>query len=592
MRLNDEETSVRDLVEKILIELYLPLVIANADWVDLSKDFKAGYSRKLLLLCHAETSQKGMATLFYNFLAATKSNGHKVGEIMVRTLMNCISLAGTDGDNLLIEACLSLLYQVSRVYTSAFVSHVSSIHSLIDFNAIDPTSMLILNHAVLIIREVVEKSKNLNAISMKAIQMDLQKVLEKGSQPVLKASIPCLCSVVQYQTKSSEFLVQIVQRCYMMLAKFKKSLEGGSRIPDNALRTCYRALLILVPVVSFFDFESEFRISSAEYSNLVLQHLSGGSRILDLVFELAIVFTNSFLRFEAGQIGISAIGNLFVRHPEYMIQKKSLDLMNFVFSSSNLLYHYELLQVYLNYLELQQNLNSLSTDIPPALDIDVLVGNADVLLSEGIPTAVMQTFLPNILADMLVVDFNVSLTAFKIVSTALENGLVHPIQCVPAICAMESNPEDFLAQQALGIHRKLHEKHPSFIHSKIVESVNCVYRYQKTLTSAKGVPLLGFRNENALVNPMYSLIRLQKGRRNQFLKTLVYFFDIPKGTDSIMSLDYYHFIAENLAYLDFKTQEEALHVVYFINLILSVSGESLRLTLDGYGENETPADGN
>jgi hypothetical protein len=90
---------------------------------------------------------------------------------------------------------------------------------------------------------------------------------------------------------------------------------------------------------------------------------------------------------------------------------------------------------------------------------------------------------------------------------------------------------------------------------------------------------------------MYSLIRQQKSRRNQFLKMLVSIFDFPKATVVEMSLEYLYFIAENLIFLDYKYQEEIFHVTYYINLILSVSGETLRASLDGYGKDETPNQG-
>lgn len=75
-------------------------------------------------------------------------------------------------------------------------------------------------------------------------------------------------------------------------------------------------------------------------------------------------------------------------------------------------------------------------------------------------------------------DTTLSIPALHCIVSALESGSVHPVLCVPSLCALESNPDTQLSIPAFTIHKKLHEKHSSFIHTKTVESIHCVYNYQ------------------------------------------------------------------------------------------------------------------
>lgn len=137
-----------------------------------------------------------------------------------------------------------------------------------------------------------------------------------------------------------------------------------------------------------------------------------------------------------------------------------------------------------------------------------------------------------------------------------------------------------------------------------MDAVQCVYNYQKGLAQRRpGGPsqVRGFTNDAAFICPLYNLVRLSKSRRNSFLKHLVAFFDVGSGVSMSIGggisgqallgeIQFYQFIGDSLAYLDYKTQEEVLHVIFYINLILSVGGEELRSTLESLGAEEKESD--
>ncbi|CAG8625178.1 13444_t:CDS:10, partial [Racocetra fulgida] len=76
----------------------------------------------------------------------------------------------------------------------------------------------------------------------------------------------------------------------------------------------------------------------------------------------------------------------------------------------------------------------------------------------------------------------------------------------------------------------------------------------------------------ALLNPMYSLLKDKRKSRNDFLVSIVktFDFDLKKCDESKVDVGFCKFVAENLATIDYKSIEEVLHVIYLINRVLSV----------------------
>jgi hypothetical protein len=373
-------------------------------------------------------------------------------------------------------------------------------------------------------------------------------------------------------------------------------LEKGQNLPQASLISCYRALLISSLVAANFDFETtrkspkgtSYIVINIVFSDNLLQDLTRGFPILDLVYDTTIFFCESLLHIESSTILLTSLGVLLNATPSFFIRTSTLKIIKSVFDGQKNHHHLEILNLFTEYLEkhtrADENAEIQELSDKP-IDMSVLVGNAESFSEDGIPTSLVQSFLDSVILDVQRADPLVSIAAFRVVTIAVENGLVHPIKCIPAICAIESSADDGISQQAFQLHQKLNEKHSSFIHSKNMEAIKSVFEYQRNSASRLQQPLRGFHRDSSCINPLFNLVRTQKLRRNAFLKSLIGLFDSPTKKDDVT---YLQFVAENLAYLEYKTVEEIYHVIFHINLLLSVSGEELRTVFDGFGEGEIP----
>ncbi|KAM0716029.1 hypothetical protein Q7P37_008543 [Cladosporium fusiforme] len=106
---------------------------------------------------------------------------------------------------------------------------------------------------------------------------------------------------------------------------------------------------------------------------------------------------------------------------------------------------------------------------------------------DGASSELAQRFLPDIIrlaesapnpdsGDVL------ALTATKLIASILQQGLPHPKECGPTLVALETSPNDTIAQIAWKEHRVMHQKHETTIEKEYVRSVQRSLAYQQNVT--------------------------------------------------------------------------------------------------------------
>ena len=188
----------------------------------------------------------------------------------------------------------------------------------------------------------------------------------------------------------------------------------------------------------------------------------------------------------------------------------------------------------------------------------------------------MQLYLERILGCLFVNNSKVVMAAFDVISLTLEQGLVHPILAVPSVVAMETCPMEALQNRAQRLHDQLSHKHASFIHTRNTESIRKSFDYQVLLAARSphpvtvtGIAASRTGRPEALLSRFYQIVREKRANRNQFLAAMVKTFELLEVPEAQLDIHYYRYVVENLACFDYRTQEEVLHVIYWINAVLA-----------------------
>jgi hypothetical protein len=143
----------------------------------------------------------------------------------------------------------------------------------------------------------------------------------------------------------------------------------------------------------------------------------------------------------------------------------------------------------------------------------------------GIAGGLVQTHLQSVLRCCLSADARVHTTAAEVIYLALEQGLVHPLICMPTILAMQAIPGTPVAIKALTIHQKLAEKHASFIHGRNMDGLRLMYVTRQTRLQQLPVDArLRMPPASACLAPLFGILRLKRLLKYESLLAILELF--------------------------------------------------------------------
>ncbi|CAB1319300.1 unnamed protein product [Coregonus sp. 'balchen'] len=166
-------------------------------------------------------------------------------------------------------------------------------------------------------------------------------------------------------------------------------------------------------------------------------------------------------------------------------------------------------------------------------------------ISSGMSSSIMQLYLKQVLEAFFHTQSSVRHFALNVIALTLNQGLIHPVQCVPYLIAMGTDPEPSMRNKADQQLVEIDKKYTGFIHVQ-----------QAIMASRKGI-IRGFRQDettSALCAHLFSMVRGNRQHRRAFLISLLNLFD------------------------DSSSQEEPLFIMHHIDITLSVSGSNLLQT--------------
>jgi len=252
---------------------------------------------------------------------------------------------------------------------------------------------------------------------------------------------------------------------------------------------------------------------------------------------------------------------------------------------------------------------------------------------------VIQEHLDSIKHLLFDRDDQLRTAALGILSVLHRQGLVNPLQTLPALVALQADP--FSAIRAHAYRQLLieHEKHPEFLPARILEGVSLSYTFQRRILSGRargGTGELisavvssgggegGWEGRQSFLGPVYSTcLRQNRKHRYSFLRNLLALFEEktardvhakanrqmlqkqqesqqqephphrhgntarhtsiggptaaadPKGQKGSLDPHFLAYVAQLLAYLPFDVQEEPLFLVHSISRTVSLQGLTL-----------------
>uniref|UniRef100_A0A8C3MJ45 Nipped-B protein n=1 Tax=Geospiza parvula TaxID=87175 RepID=A0A8C3MJ45_GEOPR len=324
------------------------------------------------------------------------------------------------------------------------------------------------------------------------IEEDLMKLIIKYGMTVVQHCVSCLGAVVNKVTQNYKFVWACFNRYY-------GNFEYKSYLRDTPKLNSMIKTFILLQV-----------------------------NIKDKVLELLMYFTKHSDE-EVQTKAIIGLGFAFIQHPSLMFEQEVKTLYNSILSDKNCSVNLKIqvlknLQTYLQ--EEDTRMQQADRDWKKVAKQEDLKEMGDI--SSGMSSSIMQLYLKQVLEAFFHNQSSVRHFALNVIALTLNQGLIHPVQCVPYLIAMGTDPEPSMRNKADQQLVEIDKKYAGFIHMKAVAGMKMSYQVQQAINTCPKDPVRGFRHDessSALCSHLYSMIRGNRQHRRAFLISLLNLFD-------------------------------------------------------------------
>ncbi|KAM9510027.1 nipped-B-like protein isoform 2-T3 [Guaruba guarouba] len=461
-------------------------------------------------------------------------------------------------------ACITTLFLFSKIRPQLMVKHAMTMQPYLTTKCSTQNDFMVICNVAKILELVVPLMEHPSETFLATIEEDLMKLIIKYGMTVVQHCVSCLGAVVNKVTQNYKFVWACFNRYYGALSKLKSQHQedSNSTILTANKPALLRSLFTVGALCRHFDFDQE--------------DFKGNSKvnIKDKVLELLMYFTKHSDE-EVQTKAIIGLGFTFIQHPSLMFEQEVKTLYNSILSDKNCSVNLKIqvlknLQTYLQ--EEDTRMQQADRDWKKVAKQEDLKEMGDV--SSGMSSSIMQLYLKQVLEAFFHTQSSVRHFALNVIALTLNQGLIHPVQCVPYLIAMGTDPEPSMRNKADQQLVEIDKKYAGFIHMKAVAGMKMSYQVQQAINTCPKDPVRGFRQDessNALCSHLYSMIRGNRQHRRAFLISLLNLFDDTAKTEVNMLL----YIADNLACFPYQTQEEPLFIMHHIDITLSVSGSNL-----------------
>uniref|UniRef100_A0AAY5EM34 Nipped-B protein n=1 Tax=Electrophorus electricus TaxID=8005 RepID=A0AAY5EM34_ELEEL len=470
-------------------------------------------------------------------------------------------------------ACITTLYLFSKIRPQLMIRHAMTMQPYLTTKCSSQSDFMVICNVAKILELVIPLMDHPSENFLTTVEEDLMKLTIKYGMTVVQHCVSCLGAVVNKVTHNYKFVWACFNRYYGALTKLKvqhqegrTSLGGVTPNTNPATKAALlRSLFTVGALCRHFDFD--------------LEHFKGPSKIAikEKVLELLLYFT-SHEDEEVQSKAIIALGFMFIMHPSQMfvLEVKTLytgllaDLKSSVTLKIQVLKN---LQIYLQ--EEDSRMQEADREWQKLSKAEDLKEMGDV--SSGMSSSIMQLYLKQVLEAFFHTQSSVRHFALNVIALTLSQGLIHPVQCVPYLIAMGTDPEPSMRNKADQQLVDIDKKYTGFIHMKAVAGMKMAFQVQQAVMGASCAVIRGFRKDEshtALCSHLYSMVRTNRTQRRALLISLLNLFD----DTSKLEVNAQLFLADNLAYFPYQTQDEPLFIMHHIDITLSVSGSNLLQT--------------
>ncbi|WVR03096.1 hypothetical protein IAU60_000086 [Kwoniella sp. DSM 27419] len=386
-----------------------------------------------------------------------------------------------------------------------------------------------------------------------------------GGFQALREIIGCFCAVTVNLTKDWIRLITVLRACEAKIRPIRNQFTSTGHTSSSS-----QAASMMLYITALIAEGCKLDQIALEESDVDLELRKITSEpISSYLYEVYLDFAQIPSYQNAA---IICLGSLFRTYPAMLQRPETTSWMRTTFASNNADNHAQLLGVIHEFLASEAQKRAAGEKAKK--DVNLLIGSAKELQDSDFSTTIVQNNIEQIFSCARSQHSPTQNAALDILTFVVNQGLYSPVHTVPILVTLETAEDQEIAERALTLHSALHVKHASLVTVLYLESAKASYLYQKTITAEPS----GHRNGDALLSSWYTLLSEKRVWRHDFLKALCRTFD---SDASDAEPGFVLYLAENLATLDYKLQEEPMTVVWCLSKIISTCTPLVAMLEDG-----------
>ncbi|WVQ72222.1 hypothetical protein IAR50_001771 [Cryptococcus sp. DSM 104548] len=374
-----------------------------------------------------------------------------------------------------------------------------------------------------------------------------------GGFSALREIIGCFCAVTKYLTKDWLKAINVLRACEAKIKSVTQGVKSGS-------------VAALNPAIAMMLYITALLMEGCDLDEIAKQDNMVDAQVRRISPQpLAVYFYELYLDFASMSTPHPApticLGALFRSYPSLLQRPETTEWMEKTFESNDTEGQCRLLGVLHQFLssEVKKRANVGTAK----KDVSLLIGNSKELQDSDYSTIIVQNNIEHIFKCARSQHVPTQNAALDVLTFVVNQGLYSPVHTVPILVTLETAEDPVVAERALALHTTLHDKHANLIHVLFMDSAKASYQYQRGITAEPS----GHRSGVALLSSWYNMLSEKRTWRHDFLKALCRVFD--SGLESEVDIGFVLYIAENLATMDYKLQEEPMTVVQALSRIVS-----------------------
>uniref|UniRef100_A0A182MB19 Nipped-B protein n=1 Tax=Anopheles culicifacies TaxID=139723 RepID=A0A182MB19_9DIPT len=487
-------------------------------------------------------------------------------------------------ENTRLVGCITALHLFAKIQPQLLVNHAISLEPYLNMRCQNQIISKFISSIAEILEQVVPLMDHPSEVFLADLESHLMMLIVTQSRTIVLSCVSCLSTVVNKITKNYKLIRDCFSKLYYKgLVSIKDKLASDPSIPiEQYFRPQFRRSIFTVGLIMrYFDFrlpEVYGAPKSGEDSS------NQGSTLPANICEDVFATLAFFLSCDHSEIckeALTSMGNFCVKNYEYLMKVELRDYYNYLLTQDKVLTDMKItvLKNILMYLtEAENQMVRNDKEWSKQSKTEDLKEMGDV--SSGMASRVIQIYLKEILRSFLHRDYGVRSWAMRVVEIVLRQGLVHPVQIVPYLICLSTDPEKEVAHSADRHLQEIDKQYPGFVNMKSNAGMQLSYELQVLLQRRDENSIVrGYRVRDPQEPPsamngfLYAQLRGTKPQRRGLIQSITKQFD--EGKISLRQMLY---LADNLAYFPYAVQEEPLFIIHHIDVLISVTGTNLLAT--------------